>query len=78
MKMTNSINPNQLHQQPAHANSANQSVINQNGRQTNQLKYLLQNVVKAMWKHSFSWPFQKPVDAESLNLPVIRVFCFLV
>lgn len=43
------------------------------GRQTNQLKYLQSTVVKAMWKHTFSWPFQKPVDAEALRLPVIIV-----
>ena len=40
------------------------------GRQTNQLKYLHQVLVKTLWKHNFSWPFQKPVDAVALNLPV--------
>ena len=40
------------------------------GRQTNQLKYIQQTVVKALWKHHFAWPFQKPVDAEALKLPV--------
>ena len=40
------------------------------GRQTNQLKFIQQTIVKALWKHNFSWPFQKPVDAEALNLPV--------
>ncbi|XP_024127837.1 bromodomain-containing protein 4 isoform X3 [Oryzias melastigma] len=38
-------------------------------RQTNQLQYLLKVVVKALWKHQFSWPFQAPVDAIKLNLP---------
>ena len=40
------------------------------GRQTNQLKFIQQVVIKALWKHNFSWPFQKPVDAEALGLPV--------
>lgn len=40
------------------------------GRQTNQLKYIQQTVIKALWKHHFAWPFQKPVDAEALKLPV--------
>lgn len=39
-------------------------------RQTNQLQYLLKVVLKALWKHHFSWPFQAPVDAVKLNLPV--------
>ncbi|XP_075013159.1 bromodomain testis-specific protein [Calonectris borealis] len=39
------------------------------GCQTNQLQYLQRVVMKAMWKHSFSWPFHQPVDAAALNLP---------
>lgn len=39
-------------------------------RQTNQLQYLLKVVLKVLWKHQFSWPFQAPVDAVKLNLPV--------
>ena len=39
-------------------------------RQTNQLQYLLKVVLKSLWKHQFSWPFQAPVDAVKLNLPV--------
>ncbi|CAK9291614.1 unnamed protein product [Gordionus sp. m RMFG-2023] len=39
------------------------------GRSTNQLNYLLKQIMPAVWKHHFSWPFQKPVDAVSLNLP---------
>ncbi|KAL0992630.1 hypothetical protein UPYG_G00095980 [Umbra pygmaea] len=38
-------------------------------RQTNQLQYLLKAVLKTLWKHNFSWPFQAPVDAVKLNLP---------
>uniref|UniRef100_A0AAV2LIA0 Bromo domain-containing protein n=1 Tax=Knipowitschia caucasica TaxID=637954 RepID=A0AAV2LIA0_KNICA len=38
-------------------------------RQTNQLQYLLKVVLKTLWKHNFSWPFQAPVDAVQLNLP---------
>ncbi|TVK90589.1 Bromodomain testis-specific protein [Bagarius yarrelli] len=39
------------------------------GRLTNQLQYLEKVVVKALWRHQFSWPFKKPVDAVQLNLP---------
>lgn len=39
-------------------------------RMTNQLQYLLKVVLKTLWKHQFSWPFQQPVDAVKLNLPV--------
>ncbi|XP_037914073.1 homeotic protein female sterile-like isoform X4 [Hermetia illucens] len=39
------------------------------GRNTNQIQYLLKTVMKAVWKHQFSWPFQQPVDAKKLNLP---------
>lgn len=41
-------------------------------RQTNQLQYLLKVVLKTLWKHQFAWPFQQPVDAVKLNLPVSR------
>uniref|UniRef100_A0A8C2N3Y2 Bromodomain testis-specific protein n=1 Tax=Cricetulus griseus TaxID=10029 RepID=A0A8C2N3Y2_CRIGR len=40
-----------------------------NGRLTNQLQFLQKVVLKALWKHSFSWPFQQPVDAVKLKLP---------
>lgn len=30
----------------------------QPGRQTNQLQYLKNIVIKAVWKHQFGWPFQ--------------------
>ncbi|XP_049531595.1 homeotic protein female sterile-like isoform X2 [Anopheles darlingi] len=39
------------------------------GRLTNQIHFLLRTVMKAVWKHQFSWPFQQPVDAKKLNLP---------
>lgn len=39
------------------------------GRLTNQLHFLLKTVMKDVWKHKFSWPFQQPVDAKKLNLP---------
>ncbi|XP_044728855.1 bromodomain-containing protein 2-like isoform X2 [Chrysoperla carnea] len=39
------------------------------GRVTNQLQFLQKNVLKAVWKHQFAWPFQQPVDAKRLNLP---------
>ncbi|XP_053326284.1 bromodomain testis-specific protein [Spea bombifrons] len=39
------------------------------GRLTNQLQYLEKVVLKALWTHNFSWPFQQPVDAAKLNLP---------
>lgn len=39
------------------------------GRNTNQLQYLKNTVMKAVWKHQFGWPFQTPVDAIKLNIP---------
>lgn len=39
------------------------------GRNTNQLSFILKTVLKAVWKHQFSWPFQEPVDTRKLNLP---------
>ena len=40
------------------------------GHTTNQLQYILKTVISGLWKHHYSWPFQKPVDAVKLNLPV--------
>lgn len=40
------------------------------GRVTNQLNYLEKVVIKALWRHHFSWPFQQPVDAVALGLSV--------
>lgn len=39
------------------------------GRSTNQLQYIHKVVIKALWKHQFSWPFRAPVDAVKLGLP---------
>ncbi|XP_055021038.1 bromodomain testis-specific protein [Boleophthalmus pectinirostris] len=39
------------------------------GRVTNQLQYLERIVLKALWKHQFSWPFRQPVDAVELHIP---------
>ncbi|PRD24499.1 UNVERIFIED_CONTAM: fs [Trichonephila clavipes] len=39
-------------------------------RNTNQLHFLLKNVMKAVWKHQFAWPFYQPVDAVKLSIPV--------
>ena len=39
------------------------------GRMTNQLHYLKNIVIKAVWKHQFGWPFHAPVDAIKLNIP---------
>lgn len=39
------------------------------GRVTNQIQFLQKNVLKAVWKHQFAWPFHQPVDAKKLNLP---------
>ena len=39
------------------------------GRMTNQLQYLKNVVIKAVWKHQFGWPFHCPVDANKLNIP---------
>uniref|UniRef100_A0A4W6CZL3 Bromodomain-containing protein 2 n=1 Tax=Lates calcarifer TaxID=8187 RepID=A0A4W6CZL3_LATCA len=36
---------------------------------TNQLQYLEKVVIKALWRHHFSWPFRQPVDAVALRLP---------
>lgn len=44
------------------------------GRITNQLQFLQKNVIKAVWKHKFAWPFHQPVDAKKLNLPVCVIF----
>ncbi|XP_070493566.1 bromodomain-containing protein 2-like isoform X2 [Chironomus tepperi] len=42
---------------------------NRPGRGTNQLHFIHKTVMKAVWKHQFSWPFQQPVDTIKLNLP---------
>lgn len=39
------------------------------GRNTNQLLYIKQKVMPALWAHKFGWPFIKPVDAIKMKLP---------
>lgn len=39
------------------------------GRVTNQLQYLERVVIRALWRHNFSWPFRQPVDAVALHIP---------
>ncbi|CAJ1059746.1 bromodomain testis-specific protein-like isoform X5 [Xyrichtys novacula] len=53
------------------ANPSPPEVINSKtpGRVTNQLQYLEKVVIKALWRHQFSWPFRQPVDAVALRLP---------
>ncbi|XP_054613972.1 bromodomain-containing protein 3-like isoform X2 [Dunckerocampus dactyliophorus] len=42
---------------------------NKSGRRTNQLHFMQNVVVKAVWRHHFAWPFYHPVDAVALQLP---------
>ena len=74
---TTQMSTTQAQAQPQQANTASTnppppetSNPNQPKRQTNQLQYLLKVVLKTLWKHQFAWPFQQPVDAVKLNLPV--------
>lgn len=65
--------------QPSHGNNSippESTSSSRPKRQTNQLQYLLKVVLKTLWKHQFSWPFQAPVDAIKLNLPV-SVTCLI-
>ena len=36
---------------------------------SNQLQFLLK-ATRALWRHHYAWPFHKPVDPVTLNLPV--------
>lgn len=47
-------------------------------RQTNQLQYLLKEVLQTLWRHQFAWPFRKPVDTVKLNLPVSLSICLFL
>lgn len=47
---------------------------NRPGRLTNQLRFIQKSVIKPLWKHSFAWPFQQPIDTIKLNLPVSDYF----
>jgi len=40
-----------------------------NGRNTNQLEFMKNVVLKAVWKHPNAWPFHAPVNAVRLNIP---------
>ena len=42
---------------------------NKRHRNTNQLQFLLKQVIKIVWKHQFAWPFYQPVDSIKLGLP---------
>jgi len=44
--------------------------VGRRGHVTNQLQYIKNVVMKALWKHQFAWPFYQPVDHVKLNLPV--------
>jgi len=39
------------------------------GRNTNQLIFIKQRIMPALWAHKFGWPFKKPVDAAKMKLP---------
>jgi len=39
------------------------------GRNTNQITYIKNVVLKAVWKHQHAWPFHAPVNAIDLNIP---------
>jgi len=39
------------------------------GRNTNQITYIKNVVLKAVWKHQHAWPFHAPVNAVDLNIP---------
>ncbi|CAF3000387.1 unnamed protein product [Rotaria sp. Silwood2] len=43
--------------------------VTKRGRQTNQLQYMSKVILKVLFKHEFSWPFQKPVNPVKLHLP---------
>lgn len=51
---------------------------NRPGRVTNQLQFLQKGVLKPVWKHQFAWPFQQPVDAKKLNLPVCGFYIYFL
>lgn len=39
------------------------------GRNTNQIVYIKNVVLKGLWKHQHAWPFHSPVNAIDLNIP---------
>ncbi|KAL8602159.1 hypothetical protein ACOMHN_007428 [Nucella lapillus] len=38
------------------------------GRQTNQLRFIVKEVMYPLWKHRYAWPFHRPVDVVGLGL----------
>ena len=42
--------------------------FNRPGRATNQLMYLKNTVMKAVWKHQFGWPFQVSFASKAILL----------
>jgi hypothetical protein len=47
------------------------------GRLTNQLQYL-KSIHRILWRHHYAWPFHKPVDPVSLNIPVRLTCCTML
>lgn len=41
--------------------------LDQSGRWTNQLQFILETVMQAIWEHPFSKSFQNPVNTKELN-----------
>ncbi|XP_063684056.1 bromodomain testis-specific protein-like isoform X3 [Bolinopsis microptera] len=39
------------------------------GFTTTRLQFLLNKIVKPLWRNRYCWPFQKPVDPVALNIP---------
>ncbi|XP_064615943.1 bromodomain-containing protein 3-like isoform X3 [Liolophura sinensis] len=69
-EMTNNIDKmsDQENTSATPANPGSDTTKRRPGRGTNQTQYLLKSVLKPLWKHQYSWPFQKPVDATKLGL----------
>ena len=47
-------------------------------RHTNQLDFIMKEVLKPAMRHKHAWPFMKPVDAARLDLPVCFWFPDLI
>jgi hypothetical protein len=43
-------------------------------RHTNQLDFIMRDVLKPAMRHNHAWPFKYPVDTVKLNLPVSDSF----
>lgn len=59
---------------PAAVTVSPKQPLSRHGRVTNQLQFMKNIVLKALWKHPFAWPFHHPVDAVALNLPVSMLY----